>query len=79
MRPMPGFAKKVAKARPNVRAFSDSVNLNAVPLNCAFEGTNLYVADFGQADTTGEALMVGRLLKVDVGVRGMPLFAGKIS
>ncbi len=51
----------------------------AVPLNCAFDGFDLYIADFGHADTTGEALMIGRLLRVDVGVRGMPLFSGVIS
>jgi gluconolactonase len=51
----------------------------AVPLNCAFDGTELYIADFGHADTTGEALMIGRLLRVDVGVRGMPLFSGVIT
>jgi len=48
------------------------------PLNCVFDGTSLYVADFGHADTTGAAQMVGRLLRVDVGIRGMPLFSGAI-
>jgi gluconolactonase len=55
------------------------LDLKAVPLNCAFDGTALYVADFGQSDTTGEALMVGRLLRVEVGVSGMPLFSGAIA
>ena len=41
--------------------------------------TSLYVADFGHPDTTGEALMVGRLLRVEVGIAGMPLFTGAIS
>jgi hypothetical protein len=50
-----------------------------VPLNCIFDGTSLYVADSGQTDTMGDALMVGRLLRVDVGVRGMPLFTGAIA
>ena len=57
----------------------DFLELDAIPLNCVFDGTSLYVADFGHADTTGEALMVGRLLRVDVGVRGMPLFSGAIG
>ncbi|HEY4162253.1 MAG TPA: hypothetical protein VGM59_04265, partial [Dongiaceae bacterium] len=57
----------------------DFLELDAVPLNCIFDGTSLYVADFGHADTTGEAMMVGRLLRVDVGVRGMPLFSGAIG
>jgi gluconolactonase len=57
----------------------DFLALDAVPLNCVFDGTSLYVADFGHADTTGEALMVGRLLRVEVGVRGMTLFSGAIG
>ena len=57
----------------------DFLELNAVPLNCIFDGTSLYVADSGQTDTMGDALMVGRLLRVDVGVRGMPLFTGAIA
>ena len=56
----------------------DFLELDAIPLNCVFDGTSLYVADFGHADTTGDALMVGRLLRVDVGIRGMPLFSGAI-
>ena len=57
----------------------DFLALDAVPLNCVFDGTSLYVADFGHADTTGDALMVGRLLRVEVGVRGMALFSGAIA
>jgi gluconolactonase len=50
-----------------------------VPLNCTFDGAgSLYVCDFGVFDTTGVA-MGGRLLKVDVGEKGMPLFRGAIS
>ncbi len=56
----------------------DFLELEAVPLNCVFDGTALYVADFGHADTTGDAQMVGRLLRVEVGIRGMPLFSGAI-
>ena len=57
----------------------DFLDLEAVPLNCAFGGTSLYVADFGVFDTSGPASMGGRLLKVDVGVAGMPLFKGAIG
>jgi gluconolactonase len=57
----------------------DFLELDAIPLNCVFDGTSLYIADYGHADTTGEALMVGRLLRVDVGIRGMPLFSGAIG
>ena len=60
-------------------AAMDFLELDAVPLNCVFDGTSLYVADYGHADTTGAALMIGRLLRVDVGVRGMPLFRGAIA
>jgi gluconolactonase len=57
----------------------DFLDLKAVPLNCAFGGTSLYVADFGVFDTSGPASMGGRLLKVDVGVAGMPHFKGAIG
>jgi len=57
----------------------DFLDLKAVPLNCAFGGTSLYVADFGVFDTSGPASMGGRLLKVDVGIAGMPLFKGAIG
>jgi gluconolactonase len=60
-------------------AAMDFLALDAVPLNCIFDGTSLYVADFGKADPAEAAPMVGRLLRVDVGIRGMPLFAGAIS
>jgi sugar lactone lactonase YvrE len=56
----------------------DFLELDAVPLNCIFDGTSLYVTDFGQAETTGGPLMVGRLLRVQVDVRGMALFTGAI-
>jgi gluconolactonase len=55
------------------------LDLDAVPLNCIFDGTALYVADLGKADPTDPAPMSGRLLRVEVGVRGMPLFAGAIA
>jgi gluconolactonase len=57
----------------------DFLELDAVPLNCIFHGTSLYVADFGHLETTGPALMVGRLLRVDVGIGGMPLYKGAIG
>ncbi|HZT19411.1 MAG TPA: SMP-30/gluconolactonase/LRE family protein [Dongiaceae bacterium] len=57
----------------------DFLELESVPLNCVFGGASLYVADFGVFDTSGPASMGGRLLKVDVGVAGMPLFKGAIG
>jgi len=57
----------------------DFLDLKAVPLNCVFGGTSLYVADFGVFDTSGPASMGGRLLKVDVGIAGMTLFKGAIG
>jgi gluconolactonase len=57
----------------------DFLELGGVPLNCAFGGTSLFVCDFGTTDTSNATPMFGRLLKVDVGVAGMPLFAGAIS
>ena len=57
----------------------DFLDLKAVPLNCVFGGTSLYVADFGVFDTSGPASMGGRLLKVDVGIAVMTLFKGAIG
>jgi gluconolactonase len=57
----------------------DAIRTEGVPLNCAFDGQgNLYVCDFGTADTSG-ASMGGRLLKIEVGEEGMPLFRGAIG
>ena len=57
----------------------DFLELDAVPLNCLFVGDSLYVADFSHLETTGEIQFVGRLLRVDVGVRGMATFSGAIQ
>lgn len=55
------------------------LELDAVPLNCVFDGPALLVADFGRAADVGDpAPMVGRLLQVEVGIAGMPLFSGAI-
>jgi gluconolactonase len=57
----------------------DSVQTHGVPLNCTFDGEgNLYVCDFGTADTSGVS-MGGRLLKIAVGEKGMPLFRGAVG
>jgi gluconolactonase len=48
-------------------------------LNCVFgKGGALYCCDMGPFDVTGAA-MTGRLIKVDVGVEGMPLFRGAVG
>ena len=57
----------------------DFLETGGVPLNCVFDGTSLFVCDFGTTDTGGATPMFGRLLRVDVGVRGMPLHRGAIS
>ena len=52
----------------------------SVPLNCVFgPAGELYVCDFGTADTSGSAPMCGRLLRFDVGVPGLPLFRGSVE
>ena len=55
------------------------IETGGVPLNCVFSGTTLYVCDFGTTVLSEATPMGGRLLAVDVGVAGMPLFKGKIS
>jgi gluconolactonase len=57
----------------------DFLETGGVPLNCVFSGTSLFVCDFGTTETGDATPMFGRLLKVDVGVSGMPLYSGAIS
>ncbi|MEO6609598.1 MAG: SMP-30/gluconolactonase/LRE family protein [Aestuariivirga sp.] len=57
----------------------DFLMLDAVPLNCIFDRSALYVADAGKSDPLDPAPMTGRLLRVEVGVCGMPLFTGTIK
>lgn len=45
--------------------------------NCVFEGSALYLTDLGsKAGATDQAVYVGRLLRLEPGVRGMPMFRG---
>jgi gluconolactonase len=60
-------------------SYVDFLDTGGVPLNCAFGGTSLYVCDFGTTDTGDATPMFGRLLRVDVGVSGMPQYRGAIS
>jgi sugar lactone lactonase YvrE len=57
------------------------IELGGEPLNCVFEGADLYVADFGEDNTvTGEPdLQTGRLLRVSVGEQGAPVHRGQIG
>jgi gluconolactonase len=57
----------------------DFLATGGIPLNCVFAGTQLYVADFGTEVPRSGAPMGGRLLRVDVGVEGMPLYKGRIG
>lgn len=56
----------------------DFVETGGTILNCVFgKGGKLFCCDMGPFDVTGSA-MTGRLISVDVGVEGMPLFRGAI-
>ncbi len=58
----------------------DFLETGGVPLNCIFEGTNLIITDFGDVtEVPAAAPMTGRLWRIPVGVRGMPLFRGAIG
>ena len=57
----------------------DFLETGGTILNCCFgKGGKLFCCDMGPFDTTGAA-MTGRLIEVDVGVEGMPLFRGAIG
>jgi gluconolactonase len=51
---------------------------HCTPLNCVFDGTLLYITDQGGFDTSADAKNTGRLVRLDAGVEGMPLFRGAI-
>jgi sugar lactone lactonase YvrE len=53
------------------------VRIGAVPTNCAFADSTLYVTDGGHEASTTPGL-VGVLWAVDVEVAGQPLFPGNI-
>lgn len=58
------------------------VDVQGVPLNCLFVGTELYVTDFGEwtpEAEQGHAVASGRLTRVRCGMSGMPLFRGAID
>jgi gluconolactonase len=57
----------------------DFLEVGGTILNCVFgKGGVLYVCDMGPFDVTGAA-MTGRLVRVEVGVEGMPLYRGAIG
>jgi gluconolactonase len=58
----------------------DFLQTGGVPLNCVFDGTDLVITDFGDlTEVPATAPMTGRLWRIPVGVRGMPLFRGAIG
>ena len=57
----------------------DFLETGGIPLNCVFGDNVLYVADFGTEVPREGAPMGGRLLRVEVGVQGMPLYRGRIG
>lgn len=57
----------------------DFLETGGAILNCCFgKGGKLFCCDMGPFDVTGAA-MTGRLIEVDLGVEGMPLFRGAIG
>lgn len=59
--------------------FIDFVETGGTILNCCFgKGGKLFLCDMGPFDVTGAA-MTGRLVEVDVGVEGLPLYRGAIG
>ena len=57
----------------------DFLEVGGTILNCGFgKGGKLFCCDMGPFDTSGAA-MTGRLVEVDLGVEGMPLFRGAIG
>lgn len=60
--------------------YLDALDAPHVPLNCVFQGTTLWVTDFGPVGAvTAAAPMDGRLLAIDVETEGMEVFRGSIG
>ncbi|MBO4208651.1 SMP-30/gluconolactonase/LRE family protein [Micromonospora echinofusca] len=58
----------------------DFLETGGVPCNCLFVDDSLIITDFGDmTDVPAEAAMEGRLWRIPVGVRGMPLFRGAVA
>jgi len=58
----------------------DFLDTGGCPLNCVFHDGSLYITDLGDVSgVSADAFMGGRLLRVDVGVQGMPPFRGAIA
>lgn len=57
----------------------DFLDTGGCPLNCVFHDDSLYITDLGDVSgVSADAFMGGRLLRVDVGVEGMPPFRGAL-
>jgi gluconolactonase len=54
------------------------LSIGAVPTNCAFSGSTLYVTDGGHTGL-GAAEYAGVLWSIEVGTEGLPVFTGKIE
>jgi gluconolactonase len=62
----------------------DFINTGGAPLNCVFDGSQLYVADYGKSGSAGapeedEIEECGRLLRLSVDAAGQPLNRGAIQ
>jgi gluconolactonase len=59
----------------------DFIQTGGAPLNCVFDGEDLYVADFGDWSPEAERGVVagGRLLRLHAGVAGRALFRGMVT
>ncbi len=60
-------------------AIIDFLETGGVPLNCVFSGGTLFVCDFGTTVLDTSTPMGGRLLSIDAGATGMPLYKGGID
>jgi gluconolactonase len=59
-------------------SYIDFLETGGVPTNCVFSGDQLYLCELGPKDVQDPMPMQGRLLRIDVGVFGMPLNYGTI-
>ena len=59
--------------------YVDFLETGGIPLNCVFSENSLYLCELGPKDPADPRPMQGRLLRIDVGIAGLPLHFGAIA
>jgi gluconolactonase len=77
----PGEPPTLIHQFPEDRSPLGFIETGGIPMNCVFDRDSLIVCNLGDVDVRDRraAPVVGRLERLSVGVRGMPLFRGAVE